>query len=56
MLYYVSTQKVSFNCPTATLETIDRMAEADHRDRSSMLLKIISEYLSQQPKKKAGTR
>jgi hypothetical protein len=39
-------QKVNFYCPTATVEIIDRMAAADHRDRTSMLNKIVDFYLS----------
>lgn len=42
---YMKTAKVSFNCPTTTVEILDRMAEEDHRDRSSLLNKIIDFYL-----------
>ena len=57
--------KVSFRCPKTTVETIEKLAAADHRDRTSMLNKIVDFYLSHNghksptipaPKKKAGTR
>lgn len=47
------------------METIEKLAAADHRDRTSMLNKIVDFYLSHNghkspitpaPKKKAGTR
>jgi hypothetical protein len=54
--------KINFNCPTATLQVIDKMALEDHRDRTSMLNKIIDFYLTQhgngtaKQKKKAGAK
>ena len=38
--------KVNFFCPSATVKIIDEMAAADHRDRTSMLNKIVDFYLS----------
>lgn len=38
--------KINFFCPTATVKIIDEMAAADHRDRTSMLNKMIDFYLS----------
>jgi hypothetical protein len=55
--------KINFYCPTSTVAIIDRIADKDHRDRTSMLNKIISFYLEnngESPKpttrKKAGSR
>jgi len=63
--------RINFLCPTPTVRILDAMAEADHRDRSSMLNKIIDYYLKDSAnghahavgeakavtaKKKAGTR
>jgi hypothetical protein len=56
--------KLNFYCPSATVKVLDEMAAADHRDRTSLLNKIIDFYLSHQAngtkptaaKKKAGTR
>lgn len=42
--------KVNFNCPVATVRIIDEMAKADHRDRTSMLNKIVDFYLSRHAK------
>lgn len=61
----MDTFKVNFRCPVTTVEVIDKLAAADHRDRTSMLNKIVDFYLSHNghkpnttpaPKKKAGTR
>jgi hypothetical protein len=61
-------QKINFYCPSATVEVIDEMAANDHRDRTSMLNKIVDDYIKAhyQPtngtkpttvtKKKAGAR
>ena len=59
-------RKINFYCPSATVEIIDAMAEADHRDRTSMLNKIVDFYLSHhtepqptngtKPTRKAGAR
>lgn len=42
-------QKINFYCPSATVEIIDRMAAADHRDRTSMLNKIVDDYITSHP-------
>jgi hypothetical protein len=61
-------QKINFYCPSATVEVIDEMAANDHRDRTSMLNKIVDDYIKAHPipangtkpttvtKKKAGAR
>jgi hypothetical protein len=41
--------KVNFYCPTATVKTIDSMAALDHRDRTSMLNKIVDDYITTHP-------
>lgn len=41
--------KVNFYCPTATVKIIDEMAKADHRDRTSLLNKMIDFYLTHNP-------
>ena len=55
--------KVNFNISTATLKVVDQLAADDHRDRTSMINKIIDTYLTQhtdyktyltQPSKKTG--
>lgn len=59
--------KLNFYCPTSTVKVLDELAAADHRDRTSMLNKIIDFYLQRNghaihalhPKtttKKAGAR
>jgi hypothetical protein len=58
--------KVNFRLPADRLKAIDDEAEADHRDRTSMLHKIIAFYFDNHPhingrsaappKKKAGSR
>jgi len=58
--------KVNFRIPEDRLKAIDEEAEADHRDRTSMLHKIIAFYFDNHPhengrkavtpRKKAGTR
>lgn len=40
----MSKTKVNFYCPTSTVELIDEMADKDHRDRTSMLNKMIDFY------------
>jgi hypothetical protein len=40
-----SKTRLNFLCPTATVKRIIEMAEADHRDKSSMLNKIVDFYL-----------
>jgi hypothetical protein len=63
----MSKQKINFNCPVLTVKTLDEMAAADHRDRTSMILKAIDFYIVSHPpttpngakpntKKKAGAR
>jgi predicted transcriptional regulator len=63
----MTTKPVNFRCPIETVKVIDEMAEADHRDRSSMLNFIVSQFIVEHPerttngkkptpKKKAGTR
>ena len=41
--------KLNFYCPSATVKIIDRMAAADHRDRTSMLNKIVDDYINAHP-------
>jgi hypothetical protein len=41
----VTKTRVNFLCPSATVKIIERMAEADHRDKSSMMNKIVDFYL-----------
>jgi len=54
--------KVNFRLPADRLKAIDDEAEADHRDRTSMLHKIIAYYYDNHPpkngaqRKKAGSR
>ena len=66
----MSKHKVNFLCPLETVKVIDDLAEADHRDRTSMLNRIIDFYLRHddnqafitqvkvngKAKKKAGSR
>jgi len=47
MEYY----KVNFRCPDDLVAKVDAAAEDDHRDRSSMLIKIIEEYFENKPSK-----
>jgi hypothetical protein len=42
----MSTQKVNFNCPTPTVKVLDEMAAADHRDRTSLILKALDFYIT----------
>jgi len=48
--------KINFYCPTPTVEILDKMAADDHRDRTSLLNKIIDFYLSHTLPVKNGTR
>jgi hypothetical protein len=59
--------KINFYCPSATVKVLDDMAAADHRDRTSMLNKIVDDYIiahyqqtpannGTKPTKKAGAR
>jgi len=58
--------KVTIRLPADRLKVIDEEAEADHRDRTSMLHKIIAYYFENHPprngknppppRKKAGAR
>jgi hypothetical protein len=41
--------KVNFRCPTLTVKIVDELAAADHRDRTSMLNKIVDFYISHHP-------
>ena len=38
--------KLNFYCPAPTVRVIDAMAKNDHRDRTSMLNKMIDFYLA----------
>lgn len=64
-------QRINFLCPIATVKRIEAMAAADHRDKSSMMNKIVDFYLQNHApngqhiiieakttnsRKKAGTR
>ena len=40
---------MNYYMPTATVNEIDKRAAADHRDRTSMLNKIVSEWLADHP-------
>ena len=65
----MSKHKVNFLCPIETVKVIDALAEADQRDRTFMLNRMIDFYLSHddnqafisqvkangKPKKKAGS-
>jgi hypothetical protein len=55
---------VNFRCPARMLKDVDELAANDHRDRTSMLQKMIAFYFDNNPptngakpsaKKKAGT-
>lgn len=60
--------RVNFRCPSDAVEILDKMAADDHRDRASLLNKIVATYIKEnyQPngsptttapqRKKAGTR
>ncbi len=48
--------KVNFYCPTATVKVIDEVAAADHRDRTSLLNKIIDFYFTHNPPNGNGTK
>jgi hypothetical protein len=57
----MSTQKVNFNCPVPMVKKLDEMAAADHRDRTSMILKAIDYFINNHPPttpngKKAATK
>jgi hypothetical protein len=41
--------KLNFYCPSATVKIIDKMAELDHRDRTSMLNKMVTDYITANP-------
>jgi len=43
--------KINFRLPPEELKAIDDEAEADHRDRTSMLRKIIAFYFENHPSK-----
>ena len=47
--------KLNFYCPTATVEVIDSEAKADHRDRTSLLNKMIDFYFIHHPPKTPPT-
>jgi hypothetical protein len=48
--------KINFYCPSATVKIIDKMAKDDHRDRTSMLNKIVDDYITaQHPTPSNGT-
>jgi hypothetical protein len=53
--------QVTFRYPADKLEALDQAAKEDHRDRTSMLHKIIAFYFDNNkpttpPRKKAGAR
>ena len=55
--------KINFRCPEHLARAIDEEAAADHRDRTSLLTKIIASYYENKngkkpttPRKKAGAR
>jgi hypothetical protein len=50
--------KLNFRCPTELVAKVDEEADSEHRDRTSMLIKIIDEYYKNKSikKKKAGAR
>ena len=56
----METVKINFNLPKELADRVDEEAQYDHRDRTSMLTKIIATYYENKPrtnhKKKAGTR
>lgn len=45
---------VTFRCPDDLLKQLDKEASADHRARSSLIVKILSAYYAAKPTKKAG--
>jgi hypothetical protein len=52
---------INFRCPAEVVATIDAEAAADHRDRTSLLNKIIAFYYKHNPpkgapKKKTGRK
>jgi hypothetical protein len=47
--------KINFRLPADRLKVIDAEAEADHRDRTSMLHKIIAFYFDHNPPKNGKT-
>jgi hypothetical protein len=57
----METINISFRCPAHLIKEVDEEAARDHRDRTSMLVKIIAVHLENNgdkptPKKKAGPR
>jgi Ribbon-helix-helix protein, copG family len=52
--------RINFRLPAETLKAIDEEAAADHRDRTSMMHKIIAYWFENNPPrkavKKAGSR
>lgn len=46
---YMTKTKLNFYCPSANVKIIDRMAALDHRDRTSMLNKIVTDYITANP-------
>lgn len=48
--------KINFRLPADKLKMIDDDALADHRDRTSMLHKIIAYYYDQNPPQNGGTK
>ena len=48
--------KINFRLPADRLKAIDDEAEADHRDRTSMLHKIIAFYFDHNPPQNGGTK
>jgi polyribonucleotide nucleotidyltransferase len=48
--------KLNFYCPSATVKIIDRMAKDDHRDRTSMLNKMVEDYITTHTTPSNGTK
>jgi hypothetical protein len=48
--------KLNFYCPSATVKIIDRMAKDDHRDRTSMLNKMVEDYIAAHTTPSNGTK
>jgi hypothetical protein len=49
-------QKLNFYCPSATVKVIDKMAADDHRDRTSMLNKMVDFYITAHPSISNGSK
>lgn len=40
---------VNFRCPEDLVTKVDEAAEADHRDRTNMLIKILADHFKTKP-------